>query len=191
MSPAIRTALALLAVGSPLAAQGHEHVEGMTHPTDATASAPVSPGQAAFGAIAEIVARLDADPATDWSTVDIERLRRHLIDMDLVTLHSRIATTEVPGGFAATLTGDAETSAAIRRMLTAHAAAMAGDPAMRASVAEVPGGARLTVVAADASDARVVARLRGLGAIGFLALGNHHGPHHEALARGADPHAGH
>jgi hypothetical protein len=43
---------------------------------------PTFPGQDAFGAIAEVVQLLDADPQTDWSRVDLERLRQHLIDMN-------------------------------------------------------------------------------------------------------------
>ena len=47
-----------------------------------------SPGQAAFGAIEEIVQKLEADPATDWSKVNIGALREHLIDMNEVTLRA-------------------------------------------------------------------------------------------------------
>jgi hypothetical protein len=47
---------------------------------------PTMPGQAAFGAIQEIVRLLEADPNTDWSKVDLEALRQHLIDMNDVTL---------------------------------------------------------------------------------------------------------
>ena len=46
-------------------------------------------GQGAFAAIAEVVALLDADPATDWSRVDIEGLRQHLIDMGNVTMRAQ------------------------------------------------------------------------------------------------------
>ena len=46
------------------------------------ATSPPMPGQDAFGAIQEIVQILDADPKTDWSKVDLEALRQHLIDMD-------------------------------------------------------------------------------------------------------------
>jgi hypothetical protein len=172
----------------PLAAQSHEHVEGMVQ---SPATTPVSPGQAAFGAIAEIVARLEADPMTDWSKVSLERLRQHLIDMDRVTLGSRIATIEIPGGFEADLTGEPETAAAIVRMTVAHAGQMSGEGGTQLTAVPIEGGARMRVVATDAADPRTVARLRGLGAIGVLALGNHHGPHHEALARGGDPHGGH
>jgi hypothetical protein len=35
-------------------------------------NAPTMPGQDAFGAIQEIVGMLEADPATDWSKVNLE-----------------------------------------------------------------------------------------------------------------------
>src|SRR5215475_4151224 len=46
------------------------------------------PGQDAFGAIQEIVEILQSDPKTDWSKVNIDGLRQHLIDMNEVTLHA-------------------------------------------------------------------------------------------------------
>ena len=62
------------------------------------ATAPAMPGQDAFGALAEVVRLLDADPETDWSKVDLERLRQHLIDMNEVVLRSEVKQTPVPGG---------------------------------------------------------------------------------------------
>ncbi len=185
---ALILASAALAAASPLAAQAHEHVQGMTHSDNAMADAPVSPGQAAYGAIAEVVARLDADPSTDWSKVNIETLRQHLIDMDNVTMRSRVVSRDVPGGFTAEVTGDGPVVDAIRRMTTAHAKQLAKDGTMKAEVTEIPGGVRMTVLNADPGDARSVARLRGLGFAGVMTLGNHHGPHHEMLARGVNVH---
>ena len=53
----------------------------------------------------------------------------------------------------------------------------------------MPGGVRLTVTAKTPQDPGAVARIRGLGFAGLLALGGHHGPHHLAMARGeALPH---
>ena len=40
--------------------------------TPMTGDMPTLPGQDAFGAIQEIVGKLDADPNTDWSKVDLE-----------------------------------------------------------------------------------------------------------------------
>jgi len=62
----------------------------MAHHGAQTAAAPTQPGQAAFGAMQEIVALLQADPTTDWSKVDIDALRQHLIDMDEVTIRAAI-----------------------------------------------------------------------------------------------------
>src|SRR5690242_9973163 len=79
------------------------------------ANAPTMPGQDAFGAIAEIVGILEADPATDWSRVDLERLRQHLIDMNEVVLRSAVASTAVPGGLAMDVTGAGRTEKADRK----------------------------------------------------------------------------
>ena len=42
----------------------------MHHMARMQATSPVMPGQDAFGARAEVVRLLDADPQTDWSKVD-------------------------------------------------------------------------------------------------------------------------
>jgi len=145
---------------------------------------PTLPGQDAFGAIQEVVRILEADPATDWSKVDLERLRQHLIDMNDVTLRSEVKANPVPGGLAMDVTGTGRTEQAIRRMVVPHAAELNAMPEWAARTEEMPGGLRLTVTAKDPADARTVARIRGLGFIGLLAQGAHHQPHHLAMARG-------
>ena len=55
---------------------------------------PTIPGQDAFGAIQEVVQILQSDPKTDWSKVNIDALRQHLIDMNEVTLRA-VATPRV------------------------------------------------------------------------------------------------
>lgn len=177
--------LAALLVPSIAAAQDHKHEPGMTHP-GATPQLQ-QPGQAVFGAIGEIVRILMADSSTDWSKVDIEGLRRHLIDMDDVTMRSTVAQEAVPGGARFTVTGEGRVVGAIRRMTKSHSQMVNAEGEQRITVDEVPGGARLTVVASQAGDARAEARIRGLGFIGFMTLGDHHGPHHLAMARGQTP----
>ena len=182
-----RTLVAALAIMLPahLKGQDHAHQAGMTHPgtPQGTTAAPQRPGQAAFGAIAEIVAILRADPATDWTKVDVERLRQHLIDMDDVTMRSVVRQDTVPGGARFTVTGEGCTVEAIRRMARAHVEMVGGADSTRMTVDEISGGVKLTVVATVAT-ARDVARIRGLGFHGLLTFGDHHGPHHLAIARG-------
>ena len=171
-----------LLVAAPLAAQEHVHTPGMTHPT--AAPLPTQGGQAAFAAIAEIVALLQADATTDWSKVNIERLRSHLVDMDLVTLRSRVVATPVTGGAQFLVRGTGETIAAIKRMTGAHVTMVMKSGGPRVVRTELPDGVRLIVTAADPGDAAAVATLRGLGFIGLMVSGDHHPAHHMALARG-------
>jgi hypothetical protein len=170
-----------LLINSALAAQDHQHTPGMQHPT---AAVPTEGGQAAFVAIAEIVKLLDADPRTDWSKVNIEALRQHLIDMDEVTMRAAVRSESVAGGAVFTVTGSGRTLEAIRRMTRSRAQTGDATAAVRMSVVDVADGVRFTAVAADPSDARAVARIRGLGFIGVVALGDHHAPHHLGIANG-------
>ena len=75
------------------------------------------PGQEAFGTIQEIVRILEADPATDWSKVNIGALREHLIDMDEVTMRARAVERALADGVEITVTGEGRTRAAIKRMI--------------------------------------------------------------------------
>jgi hypothetical protein len=167
---------------------GMQHVPGMSHEghglsADDGSGQIMEGGQSAFAAIQEIVSQLMADPETDWSRVDIEALRQHLIDMDNVTLRARVLAQEVDGGarFEAT-SDDPAVTASIRAMVPSHAATMNGaeDWTMRAE--EIPGGAALTVIGADP------VRIRALGFVGVMTVGMHHQTHHYALATGRDPH---
>jgi len=150
----------------------------------APAVLPTLPGQAAFGAIAEIVGILEADRGTDWSKVNLEALRQHLIDMDEVTMRAAVTQRAVPGGFEADVTGAEKTTAAVRRILGSHTKMLNQGTTYRATAVEIPGGVRLTVVAADPSNTALVARIRGLGFAGIIAEGDHHVRHHLAIARG-------
>jgi hypothetical protein len=145
---------------------------------------PTSPGQAAFGAIAEIVSLLEADPSTDWKKVDLERLRQHLIDMNEVTMNAMVTSANIEGGLRMQITGSGNTVGSIKRMLTAHVIQLEAASEYQASATPLPNGMVLNVVAKRASDSDAVSRIRGLGFIGLLAYGNHHSVHHLALARG-------
>jgi hypothetical protein len=160
------------------------HAEHMRVMRGMAGTGPTMPGQDAFGAIAEIVQILEADPATDWGKVDIERLRQHLIDMNEVVLHSVVKQTPVSGGLAMEITGSGRTEQAIRAMVVPHAAELDRMPSFTAKTETIPGGVRLTVIAKRPDDAKLVARIRGLGFAGLITEGAHHQPHHLAIAKG-------
>ncbi len=147
---------------------------------------PREGGQAAFAAIQEIVAHLEADPNTDWSKVDIEALRQHLIDMDNVTLRAQATSKDVPGGIQFLITGKGRVVASIRRMVFAHADIMNGRASWNYTAAKISAGASLTVTVSNPQDATEV---KALGFIGVLAEGSHHQMHHLMMATGQMPHA--
>jgi hypothetical protein len=190
-----RYVLVVAAVSLPLAAHaqqsGPAHSPGMDHGVQAPTSTaahqgpPTEPGQGAFAAIQEIVAILDSDPDTDWSKVDIDGLRRHLVDMNNVTLHAEVVTTPVPNGARYVVTGDGAVRDSIRRMVKAHARTMSGANGMTITASDHPDGAVMKVTVADQGD---LARLEGLGFFGVMALGVHHQEHHLMIAAGHAPH---
>ena len=197
-------AIGLLLTARLVAAQGHEHRPGMSHEmptreagrdaapsttrTAATATATATEtGQGAFAAIAEIVRLLEADRTTDWSKVDLEALRQHLIDMDDLTLRSVVRTEAVPGGATFTVSGTGRVRDAIRRMAREHGMMMAGN-GLTWETAEIAEGVRVTVRASSPTDTRAVARIRGLGFIGLMTVGEHHTVHHLGVARGTMRH---
>ncbi len=189
----MRTLLLALAALLPAAALAagptdHDHMANMDHAAHMAAMgevAPTEPGQSAFAAIAEIVALLEADPATDWSHVDIDALRTHLADMDRVTLHAVATVAEVEGGARFEVTGTGEVADAIKRMVPAHAATMDGVDGWHFSATETADGATMTVTGASQAD---TAKIRALGFFGVMTRGMHHQAHHLMIARGMNPH---
>ncbi len=145
---------------------------------------PSQPGQGAFAAIQEIVALLEADPKTDWSKVNIEALRQHLIDMDNVTLDAEVQAAPAEGGMLFTVSGTGATRGSIQRMLIDHAATMTGTDGWRFAATATETGATL-LVKTPPEDA---AKLRALGLIGLLTRGQHHQMHHLMIARGETAH---
>jgi hypothetical protein len=154
------------------------HGSGMEHMS--MNLTPTLSGQDAFGAVQEIVRMLEADPNTDWSKIDLEALRQHLIDMNDVTLRADALAKDVDGGLEIAITGTGRILSAIQRMLPAHAQELGQINGWAAKTEALPNGVLLTI---KSSDPQQVAKIRGLGFIGLLVSGSHHQPHHLAMAK--------
>jgi hypothetical protein len=157
----------------------------MRHPTSPQGERPTEPGQAAFGAIHEIVGILEADPHTDWSKVDIDALRQHLIDMDEVTMRATARKQPIENGLRIEVTGSGRTLEAIQRMVPDHARAIDGMNGWTVRTTAIPNGVLLTVTATNPTE---VQKIRGLGFMGIMVQGSHHQPHHLAMAKGEPIH---
>ena len=152
------------------------------HPPLAQSSGvPSLPGQDAFGAAQEIVQILEADPSTDWSRVNMDRLREHLIDMNEVTLRAKAVVDEMPDGISIHVSGEDRTLEAIQRLIPAQAKELGRSGVWRATVGQSADGVILTVQAGDANGA---AKIKALGYFGLITSGSHHQMHHLMIASG-------
>jgi len=165
--------------GMGMHGMGGDH-SGMHGQQSATTGAPTMPGQDAFGTIQEIVQILQSDPKTDWSKVNIEALRQHLIDMNEVTLHAATTQRMTDNGIEVMVTGEGRTLEAIKRMVSAHVKEL-HEIGWNAKTDELPNGVKLTVIA---SEAQPLTKLKALGFIGIMVQGGHHQPHHLMMATG-------
>ena len=109
--------------------------------------------------------------------------------MDAVTMRARVVQSPVPGGITMLVTGAADVAAAARRMVGSHAPTLQARGGWRAATMPIAGDIRFTVTAVDPADATAVARIRGLGFIGLMVLGEHHPLHHLMIAHGTGTHA--
>jgi hypothetical protein len=145
------------------------------------AAMATEPGQAALGAIQEIVEKLQADPQTDWSKVDVDALRQHLIDMDEVTMRATAQKESIENGLRIKVIGSDRTLEAIQRMVPDHARDMDGMYGWAVRTSALPNGVELTVTASNPAD---VQKIRALGFMGMMVQGGHHQMHHLGMAKG-------
>lgn len=171
----MRAVVIALSFAMPVSVQADDHHEHLAAPHLQQS------GQAAFAAIQEIVQRLDADPNTDWSKVNIDRLRAHLLDMNEVVMNAIADVEDVEGGVRIKVTGTGRALPAIQRMIPAHAAMMNGYRDWRSVTEPIADGISWTLFTSSQSER---ARIHGLGLFGLLTLGSHHAPHHWAMAKG-------
>jgi hypothetical protein len=141
---------------------------------------PTTLGQDAFGTIQEIVQILEADPATDWSKVNIAALREHLIDMNEVTLRAVVSERVLANGIEMSATGEGRTLEAIKRMVPAHARELV-KIGWNATTEDLPNGVKLAVMSGDPNQ---VIKLKALGFVGIMVQGAHHQQHHLMVAKG-------
>jgi hypothetical protein len=153
---------------------------GMHGQQSGAVSAPTMPGQDAFGTIQEVVQILQADPATDWSKVNIAALRQHLIDMNEVTLRAVATERMLDNGIEIAVTGEGRTLEAIKRMVPAHVSELR-EIGWAAKSEDISNGVKLTVTA---SESQPLAKLKALGFMGIMVQGGHHQPHHLMMAKG-------
>jgi len=167
----------LTALSSGSLNSGAGHQGSGSHAADT----PTEVGQSAFAAIAEIVLLLSKNPTTDWSKVNITRLRDHLVDMENLTLNANVKQMDAAGAIAFRVTGEGQTLRAIRTMVPAHGRVLSESTSWIVTSNKIDRGMVMTIGSEDASE---LSRIRALGFFGIMATGSHHQPHHLGMATG-------
>jgi len=165
----------LLALSLGACAENGHHMNHSTH------ASPVEAGQAGFAAIAEVVKLLESNPDTDWSTVNINALRAHLLDMDRLVMEAIVAEQTINSGMRFNITGQGEVLSAIQNMVPAHAKELSKMKEFTTTTEDIASGVALIV---KGSDQATVAKIKGLGFFGLMATGSHHQMHHYMMATG-------
>ncbi len=165
------------------------HAAMMGHNAAPTQVVLTESGTDPFATLQEVIAALEANPDTNWEKVNIEALRLHLVEMQDMTTNVDVKQQYIDNGFQVVVMPT--TNRAVKsliRVLSGHPAQMKAETGWDMQVQNNDGVFTLTVTTDNAKD---IAKLRGLGYIGVMAYGNHHQPHHWAMASGDNPHAGH
>lgn len=152
------------------------------------ATSPLTlPGDDIFGAIQEAVRQLEADPNTDWSKVDLEALRQHLIDMHYFTMGVDVISKKpISGGTQIEVKPESpRAETALKHVLQAHPPMLRMEKGWDMKVSRDGENYVIEATSPNPGDAE---KIRGLGYIGLLAEGAHHTVHHWMIARGLNPH---
>ena len=174
----------------PTAAMAKFPSKTSTTTTTSSATPLKEAGNAIFGTIQEAIKMLDADPNTDWTKVDLEGLRQHLIDMENFTSGVDVLSKKniEKGAEIVIRAKSKEAHYSLERALKAHPSMLQSETGWTMDVKQNKERFTLTI---ETQKPEEVARLRALGYIGVMALGDHHQVHHWMMASGSNPHNGH
>ncbi len=170
----------------------HSKMHGTTAQTQSDKNPPApqlhEAGNDAFGTIQEVINQLINDPLTDWEKVNLEALRIHLLDMQDMTVNIEVISQQaIDNGMVAVVRPTTARSAkSLAKVFAAHPAQLQRETGWTMAIDLQDGQYSLTTTSTTPGD---VNKIRGLGYIGLMAYGNHHQPHHWAMATGSNPHA--
>ncbi|MEH6645345.1 hypothetical protein [Sulfitobacter sp.] len=163
-----------------------QHAGHTGHATNHSQAAfPAERGDANFAAIAEIVQILSQDPETDWSRVNIDALRTHLVDMSMLTSNAIVKTDLIENGVEMQVSRSGRAGEAASRMVPAHGPVLEAETGWISQVSTSDAFISWTVTSLTEAQAQ---QIKALGFFGLMATGDHHRAHHIAIAKGAASH---
>lgn len=168
----------------------HHHVDKKTHHQHHS-ELPYTPlkqtGSDVFDAMQEVIEHLKSDPDTDWSKVDLEGLRQHLIDMKAFTEEVEVLEQNpIDSGVKILVKPETDRAAkALQHMLSMHPKMMKVERNWDMKAQQKKDVWEITCTTSNPDE---VDLLRGLGYIGIVVEGAHHQVHHWMMANGMGHH---
>jgi hypothetical protein len=169
------------------AADEHSSMINHKHKADSSEKILTEAGNDAFGTIQEVIRRLNSDPNTDWTKVNLEALRLHLMDMNDMTLNVEVISQKpIHNGLEVIIRPTTDRAAlALDKVFKAHLLQFKKDTGWNMKVVKNNGQYTILTTSDNTKDE---AKIRGLGYIGLMVYGDHHQRHHWAMATGNNPH---
>lgn len=154
----------------------HQHSMGDSTPL-------TMPGNDIFGTIREVVAKLEADPNTDWSKVDMQALWQHLLDMKAFTEEVHVISKKpIENGVEIQVQPQTKRAVeALKHLFSMHPAMLKMEKGW--DMIAKPNGGQWTVTCTTKNKSEVQ-KIRALGYIGLITEGAHHQMHHWMIATG-------
>jgi len=185
----IPIAMAVIGVSSTvgyLALAGNNSMDHATHSGhEATPKVemilPSEAGQSAFAAIAEIVELLSSNPETDWSKINITRLREHLVDMEMLTTEAAATHSKKGDTITYIVRGTGRALSAVQSMVPAHAEQLNKTTSWKVKTQAMEDGIQMSISTKSKADQ---SKLMALGFFGVMSIGAHHQSHHLAMSKG-------
>lgn len=141
------------------------------------------PGNEIFGTIQEVVRKLESDPNTDWSKVNLEALRQHLLDMKAFTEEVQVIDKKpIRGGVEIRVSPETKRAGgALKKLFMMHPQMLKEEKGwdMKTQLKN-----DIWTITCTTKNPAEVEEIRGLGYIGLIAEGSHHQYHHWLIATG-------
>tara|TARA_R110000868_G_scaffold408293_3_gene690943 strand:+ start:6786 stop:7334 length:549 start_codon:yes stop_codon:yes gene_type:complete len=138
-------------------------------------------GNDIFGAIQQVIKQLEENPNTDWSQVDLEALRQHLLDMKAFTEEVDVLSeTPIDKGIEIHVKPQSDQAIkALTNVLSMHPSMLKSEQGWDMNAIQKD---EYWVITCTTEKVDEVDKVRGLGYIGLLAAGAHHQLHHWMVA---------